>query len=60
MCGCTAGAGGASSAWTPGGRLRYQVISNGFAVSYGSEADAKRHQAAHGGEIKIVTPGSRR
>lgn len=59
MCGCNASSQGVGSNWTPGGRLRYQVVSNGFTVSYSTEADAKRHQAAHGGEIKLVTPGSR-
>lgn len=62
MCGCSGGSsrGGLSGGGGGfGNRLRYQVVSNGFTVSYGTMKDAERHRDAHGGEIKVLKPGQR-
>ena len=60
-CGCSGGnsGGGFSSGGGFGNRLRYQVVSNGFTVSYGSMKDAERHRDQHGGQIKVLKPGQR-
>lgn len=59
MCGCSGGGSGSGFGQSWGSRLRYQVVSNGFTVSYGSMRDAERHRDAHGGEIKVLKPGQK-